>query len=244
MNRDRIITALDVDTIGEAERLLDALEMAGIFKVGLQAWLRMGRGLTDMLRQRGKELFLDLKFKDIPNTVAAAVRAVSPLEPRFLTIHLSGGADMARAAAEAAAGSRTVILGVTVLTSLSDRDLQEVGGGLDARDTVLRLCELGLENGISAVVCSPREIAPLRQRFGRDLTLVTPGIRPADAETGDQKRAMTPEEAVAAGADYLVIGRPITRAGDPELAFRRILNAITPRRPHRTDENGGLEPIR
>ena len=238
MNRDRIITALDVDTIEEAERLLNALELAGIFKVGLQAWLRMGRELTDVLRKRGKELFLDLKFKDIPNTVAAAIRAVSPLEPRFLTIHLSGGGDMIRAAAEAAAGSRTIVLGVTVLTSLSDADLEEMGGGMNARETVLRLCELGLKNGISAVVCSPREIAPLRQRFGTDLTLVTPGIRPADAETGDQKRAMTPEEAVAAGADYLVVGRPITRAGDPELAFRRILNSITPRRPHHTDDIG------
>lgn len=238
MNRDRIITALDVDTIEEAERLLNALELAGIFKVGLQAWLRMGWELTDVMRQRGKELFLDLKFKDIPNTVAAAIRAVSPLEPRFLTIHLSGGGDMIRAAAEAAAGTRTIVLGVTVLTSLSDADLEEMGGGMNARDTVLRLCELGLKNGISAVVCSPREIAPLRQRFGTDLTLVTPGIRPADAETGDQKRAMTPEEAVAAGADYLVVGRPITRAGDPELAFRRILNSITPRRPHNTDDIG------
>jgi len=238
LNRDRIITALDVDTIEEAERLLNALELAGIFKVGLQAWLRMGRELTDVLRKRGKELFLDLKFKDIPNTVAAAIRAVSPLEPRFLTIHLSGGGDMIRAAAEAAAGSRTIVLGVTVLTSLSDADLEEMGGGMNARETVLRLCELGLKNGISAVVCSPREIAPLRQRFGTDLTLVTPGIRPADAETGDQKRAMTPEEAVAAGADYLVVGRPITRAGDPELAFRRILNSITPRRPHHTDDIG------
>lgn len=244
MNRDRIITALDVDTLDEAKHLLEVLKPAGIFKVGLQAWLRMGRELTDILRQNGKELFLDLKFKDIPNTVAAAVRAVLPLEPRFLTIHLSGGGDMVRAAAEAAADSHTVVLGVTVLTSLSDADLEEMGGGMNARDTVLRLCELGLKNGISAMVCSPREITPLRQRFGPDLILVTPGIRPADAEAGDQKRAMTPEEAVAAGANHLVIGRPITRAGDPELAFRRILNSITPRRPHHNGKIGDSEPIR
>lgn len=232
MSKDRIITALDVNNLEEAGGLLDALDEARIFKVGLQAWLRMGPGLTEQLHLRRKELFLDLKFKDIPNTVAAAVRAVLPLAPRFMTVHLSGGGEMIRAAADAAAGSSSVILGVTVLTSLSDADLAAMGGGMSAADTVLRLSELGLKNGVTAVVCSPREIAPLRKQFGRDLTLVTPGIRPAEAAKGDQKRTMTPEEAVAAGADYLVIGRPITRAQDPGLAFRRILNAITPKRPH------------
>ncbi|MDY0296534.1 MAG: orotidine-5'-phosphate decarboxylase [Acidobacteriota bacterium] len=235
---DRIITALDVDSPEEASSLLAALEAARIFKLGLQAWLRMGPGLADTLRQHGKELFLDLKFKDIPNTVAAAVRAVLPLSPRFLTIHLSGGGEMVRAAAEAAAGSNTTILGVTVLTSLSDADLAAMGGALSATDTVLRLCELGIKNQVSAVVCSAREIKPLRERFGRDLILVTPGIRPADAAAGDQKRTMTPEEAMAAGADYLVIGRPITQAPDPALAFRRIQVAITPRRPHPTGTGG------
>jgi len=232
LSKDRIITALDVNNLEEAGGLLDALDEARIFKVGLQAWLRMGPGLTEQLHLRRKELFLDLKFKDIPNTVAAAVRAVLPLAPRFMTVHLSGGGEMIRAAADAAAGSSSVILGVTVLTSLSDADLAAMGGGMSAADTVLRLSELGLKNGVTAVVCSPREIAPLRKQFGRDLTLVTPGIRPAEAAKGDQKRTMTPEEAVAAGADYLVIGRPITRAQDPGLAFRRILNAITPKRPH------------
>lgn len=232
MSKDRIITALDVNNLEEAGGLLDALDEARIFKVGLQAWLRMGPGLTEQLHLRRKELFLDLKFKDIPNTVAAAVRAVLPLAPRFMTVHLSGGGEMIRAAADAAAGSSSVILGVTVLTSLSDADLAAMGGGMSAADTVLRLSDLGLKNGVTAVVCSPREIAPLRKQFGRDLTLVTPGIRPAEAAKGDQKRTMTPEEAVAAGADYLVIGRPITRAQDPGLAFRRILNAITPKRPH------------
>jgi len=232
LSKDRIITALDVNNLEEAGGLLDALDEARIFKVGLQAWLRMGPGLTEQLHLRRKELFLDLKFKDIPNTVAAAVRAVLPLAPRFMTVHLSGGGEMIRAAADAAAGSSSVILGVTVLTSLSDADLAAMGGGMSAADTVLRLSDLGLKNGVTAVVCSPREIAPLRKQFGRDLTLVTPGIRPAEAAKGDQKRTMTPEEAVAAGADYLVIGRPITRAQDPGLAFRRILNAITPKRPH------------
>jgi len=242
LKSDCIITALDVDTHEQARRLLAVLETARIFKVGLQAWLRMGPVLTDLLRQNRKELFLDLKFKDIPNTVAAAVQAVLPLTPRFLTIHLSGGGNMIRAAAQAAAGSTTVILGVTVLTSLSNEDLAQTGAGITVQDTVLRLCELGLENNVSAVVCSPREIAPLRRRFGRDLTLVTPGIRPADADSGDQKRIMTPEEAVAAGADYLVIGRPITRAQDPGLAFRRIQVAITPRRPHAFKPKQTSEP--
>ena len=229
---DRIITALDVDTMDQAEKLLNALPEARFFKVGLQAWLGMGSPLIHMIREREKQIFLDLKFKDIPNTVAAAVHAVIDMKPRFLTIHLSGGGAMAKAAAQAAAGTRTVILGVTVLTSLSDKDLKATGCGGSTEETVLRLCELGLENGVTAVVCSPREIKPLRQRFGTDLTLVTPGIRPSWADRGDQKRVLTPAEAMADGADYLVIGRPITRDPDPGQAFRRIRLEITPSRPH------------
>jgi orotidine-5'-phosphate decarboxylase len=178
----------------------------------------------------GERLFLDLKFHDIPNTVAGAVRAACHLRPALLNVHASGGATMMQAAAEAAREAaedmeveRPLVLGVTVLTSLDDEDLAAVGQRGPAREQVIRLARLAQASGLDGVVCSPREIVALRKACGPGFVLLVPGIRPAWAAKGDQKRTMTPAEALAAGADYLVIGRPITAAEDPTAAARRIL---------------------
>jgi orotidine-5'-phosphate decarboxylase len=231
--KDHIITALDFDRYDEAVALVERLPEAVFFKVGLQAFLEFGEPLIGHLHAQHKKLFLDLKFKDIPNTVCGAVRSALRYSPHFLTIHLSGGAEMIRRAVEAAADKPDLtILGVTVLTSLSDTDLAQTGVSLSAAEAVLRLCELGIDSGIRAVVCSPLEIEPIRKRFGRDLLLVTPGIRPAWSAKGDQKRIFTPRQAITAGADYLVIGRPISQHPDPARAFSLILEEITPPQPN------------
>jgi orotidine-5'-phosphate decarboxylase len=168
----------------------------------------------------GLPVFLDLKLHDIPNTVAGAVRAVLPLAPAMLTLHAAGGRAMLRAAAAAAAAAPTPpwLLGITVLTSLDAMDLAETGVPATPQDQALRMAELCAESGIDGVVCSPHEIAALRQRFGRRLRLVVPGIRAQGEPAGDQKRTMAPAEALALGADVLVIGRPITQAEAPRLA--------------------------
>ncbi len=226
--KEKIIIALDVETAARAKNLVDNLQEAVFFKVGLQAFLGFGDELIAYLKKKNKKLFLDLKFKDIPNTVFGAVKSSLKYDPAFLTIHVSGGAEMIKKAAAAAAEKPGLsILGVTVLTSLADRDLQETGMALSAKDAVLRLCELGLQNGLKSFVCSPQEVAPIRERFGAEPLLVTPGIRPEWAAVGDQKRVFTPKMAIAAGSDYLVIGRPITGSDNPHAAFSRILEEIT-----------------
>lgn len=225
---EKIITALDFDRYEDAVGLVDRLPEAVFFKVGLQAFLKFGDPLIAHLQKHDKKLFLDLKFNDIPNTVGGAVRSALRYSPRLLTIHLSGGGEMIRRAVEAAAGNpELTILGVTVLTSLSDADLAETGVSLSSGEAVLRLCELGLKNGLRAAVCSPLEIEPIRRRFGRDIVLVTPGIRPAWSAGDDQKRVFPPRRAVEAGSDFLVIGRPISRHPDPPQAFNMILEEIS-----------------
>jgi len=226
--RERIIIALDYERFEEAKNAVDQLGDAVFFKVGLQAFIEFGDQIIHYLKERNKKLFLDLKFKDIPNTVYGAVKSSLRYSPGFLTIHLSGGPEMVRKAVEAAqAMAGLTILGVTVLTSLSDDDLKETGVSLTARDTVLRLCEMGLKNGLNAFVCSPMEIEPIRERFGKEPVLVTPGIRPQGADKGDQKRVFTPRMAIDKGSNYLVIGRPITQAPNPQEAFNEILTEIT-----------------
>jgi orotidine-5'-phosphate decarboxylase len=224
---ERIIIALDFARYEQAKACVDQLARAVFFKVGLQAFLEYGHLIVSYIKNKNKKLFLDLKFKDIPNTVSGAVKSSFIHAPDFLTIHVSGGAEMIKEAVEAAAEKPDLtLLGVTVLTSLSDKDLEDTGVRLSTVDAVLRLCELGLNNGLKAFVCSPREITPIRQRFGNDPVLVTPGIRPQWSATGDQKRIFTPKDAVTAGSDYLVIGRPITGDPNPSNAFTRILNEI------------------
>jgi len=199
--------------------------VVGGVKLGLEFFCASGPAGVRTVQEAGLPIFLDLKLHDIPNTVAGAVRSALALEPAMLTLHASGGAAMLRAAVEAKrqAGSSTWLLAVTVLTSLDDADLAEAGvaGGTGAQ--VERLARLAVEAGIDGLVCSPHEIARLRRILPAGVKLVVPGIRPAGPAGDDQKRVMTPQEALAAGADLLVVGRPITGAADPAAAARALL---------------------
>ena len=218
----RIIVALDFSSGAEALALAGRLAGRGlVMKVGLELFTREGPPLVRELRARGCEVFLDLKLHDIPNTVAKATEAAAALDVTFLTIHGCGGPAMLKAAV-AAAGERTKLLAISVLTSLDDADLAAVGVPGGAREQVLRLAGVAAAAGVPGLVCSPQELTALRTGAGAGLTLVTPGIRgPGDA-AGDQKRTMSPGEAVSAGADYLVVGRPITRSADPVSAVDAI----------------------
>ncbi len=235
---DRIIIALDVPTKEEGIALVGRLADARTFKVGLELFTAEGPALFRKLKALRKDIFLDLKLHDIPNTVAGAVRSAHRHGVQMMTLHTSGGREMmakaaeaAKAAADAGAGPKPILLGVTVLTSLKGSDLEEVGMGSDVASQVLRLAGLAKAAGLDGVVCSPQEIEVLRREYGRELVIVTPGIRPVWAAAQDQKRIMTPAEAVAKGADYLVIGRPITGAPSPNEAFLRIAEEIGQSRP-------------
>lgn len=228
---DRVFCAVDTTDLDIARALAARLSgHVGGLKLGLEFFTANGaEGVRRVIGEDGPPLFLDLKFHDIPNTVAGAVRAALALKPAFLTIHASGGPAMIAAAAEAAAGlpgPRPRILAVTVLTSLDDGDLEAVGQARPAFDQVRRLALLAREAGADGVVCSPAEVAAVRSATGPDFVLMVPGIRPVWAAANDQKRVMTPAEAVAAGADHLVIGRPITGAADPGLAADRVAAEI------------------
>jgi orotidine-5'-phosphate decarboxylase len=194
-------------------------------KIGLELYLRYGPQVVATVRgASGVSVFLDLKLHDIPATVAGASRAVARLRPDVLTVHAAGGPDVVRAAVEAAPG--TLIAAVTVLTSLSDDDLDLVGLAGPVPDAVLRLATLSVEAGARGLVCSPREVAAVRAAVGPDVMLITPGVRPAGAASNDQARVATPEEAVLAGSDLLVIGRPITGAPDPGAAAAAIAASL------------------
>ncbi|PYI44658.1 MAG: orotidine-5'-phosphate decarboxylase [Verrucomicrobia bacterium] len=224
--RDRLIIALDVGTRAEGISLaLTLAPFAGWMKIGLQLFTAEGPDLVRAIRETGAHVFLDLKLHDIPNTVARAVQSVAKMDVQMLTLHLSGGAEMVRAAV-AAAPENLLLLGVTVLTSTNSETLREIGMAEDVSRQVVRLAEIGVDCGIGGLVASAQEIGALRKAVGESLKLVVPGIRPRRSEEHDQKRIMTPTEAVAAGADYLVIGRPITGAHDPTIAARKILEEI------------------
>ncbi|WP_193366570.1 orotidine-5'-phosphate decarboxylase [Pelagibius marinus] len=226
---ERIFVGLDTPDIDKAAHLAKTLVgSVGGVKIGKELFTAQGPDGVRMAAG-GTPLFLDLKFHDIPNTVAGAIRAAVHLRPKIVNVHASGGRAMMMAAAEAAREAsedlgveRPQVIGVTVLTSLDAKDLEEVGQMGPAEAQVERLAHLAQDSGLDGVVCSPREIALLRRACGPDFLLVVPGIRPTWAAAGDQKRIMTPEDAVAAGADYIVIGRPITAAEDPLAAARRI----------------------
>jgi orotidine-5'-phosphate decarboxylase len=210
--KSKLIVALDVDSYERAAALVKNLrEVVETFKVGSILFTRVGPKIVDFINEQGRRCFLDLKFHDIPNTVAKAVESAAALQAFMLTVHASGGEEMLRAAAQTIPG-RPVILGVTVLTS--------VGGNV--KKEVLRLAGLAQQCGLDGVVASPLEIELIRKAMGEKFLIVTPGIRPAWAETGDQKRVMTPAEAVAAGADYIVVGRPIIAAPHPITAALRV----------------------
>lgn len=224
----RIICAIDTTDLEHGTRLAGALAgRVGAVKLGKEFFTAHGPGGVARIAETGQRIFLDLKYHDIPNTVAGAVRAASGLGCFLLTVHASGGAAMLRAAVDARGGAAEPrILAVTVLTSLSDADLEAVGQLTPVADQVLRLGKLARGAGIDGLVASPREVAPLRGAFGPDCLLVVPGVRPSRAAADDQKRIMTPADAVRAGADYLVIGRPITQADDPAEAAARIADEI------------------
>ena len=219
---NRICAALDVPDPAAAERLAQKLAgHVGVFKIGLELFVGHGRAAVDAVRRFGLPIFLDLKLHDIPQTVESAARAVAALGVDYVTVHASGGAEMMRAARRALPGTR--LLAVTALTSLGPADLDSIGL---SRDAVPRLAKLAVGAGADGVVCSPQEVASLRSVLGPGPLLVVPGIRPAGALAGDQRRTGTPAEAVRAGATLLVIGRPLREAPDPAAAADAIAREI------------------
>jgi orotidine-5'-phosphate decarboxylase len=226
--KDRLAVALDFPDEEQALALVDRLgNTCQWFKVGMELYYATGNSIIHHLRDRGFNVFLDLKLHDIPNTVAGAVRSVTQTGASLLTIHAGGGAAMMSAAAEAAcAPGSPRLLAVTVLTSMDATQLTGIGITASPADQVLRLARLAQASGIDGMVCSPEEVALLRKETGLETLLVIPGIRPTGSALGDQKRIATPAQAIADGASLLVVGRPITRAIDPVHAARAILHEI------------------
>jgi len=231
--RKRIIIALDVETKDQGLALVRELRDAQVFKVGLELFTAEGPPLLREIRALGKDVFLDLKLHDIPNTVGEAARIGVRHGAFMMTLHASGGREMMARAAEAARAEATkrgtvnpLLLGVTVLTSLKGDDLAAIGMAADTAAQVVRLAALAKQAGLNGVVCSAQEIEIVRKEVGPDFLIVTPGIRPAWAAAQDQKRIMTPAEAVRKGSDYLVVGRPITQAASPHEAFLKIVDEL------------------
>jgi orotidine-5'-phosphate decarboxylase len=222
MLTNRLIVALDFPDAASALSLVDRLEgSTNWFKVGLELYIAEGNSLVAELQRRGCSIFLDLKLHDIPNTVAGAVRSAARLGVNMLTVHAAGGPAMLSAAAEVA--GRPALLAVSVLTSMDRGQLEATGIQDSPAAQVERLATMALSCGVEGIVCSPVEVPNLRRRVGSEPLLVIPGIRPEGAATGDQRRIATPAEAIASGASYVVVGRPITRAADPGAAARAIL---------------------
>lgn len=227
--RERLIVALDVPDAAAALELVNKLERTcRWFKVGLELFVAAGPAVLEPLVARGHSVFLDLKLHDIPNTVAGAVRSAAGMGARMLTVHALGGPAMLRAARETAAGvaDGPELLAVTVLTSMDQAQMDAVGLARTASAEVEMLARMGTEAGIKGFVCSPNEVGALRALTGPEGVLVIPGIRPAGAATGDQKRVATPAEALRGGASYLVVGRPITQAAQPAEAAEAILREM------------------
>ena len=221
--RERLIVALDVPNAQAAGELVSSIgDAAGIYKVGLQLFTAEGPGLVRDLVSSGRQVFLDLKLHDIPTTVGRAVKSAASLGVSMLTVHAAGGSDMLRAAVEAA-GQRSNILAVTVLTSFGDEDLREIGVPGPIPDQVLRLAFLAQKAGCAGVVTSARETALVRKSLGESFAIVNPAIRPAGIAQDDQERTATPAEAILAGATHIVVGRPITKAEDPARAAQKIV---------------------
>jgi orotidine-5'-phosphate decarboxylase len=226
---ERLIVALDVSSATDSQKIVSSLgDSVQIYKVGMQLYTAEGPQVVRDLIASGRKVFLDLKYHDIPNTVAAAVREAAQLGVSMLTVHASGGTKMLHAAVEAARekSSMLKILAVTVLTSMDDQDLNEVGVQGSAEDQVVWLASLALDAGCAGVISSPREVRPLRAKLGSDFLVVTPGVRPAGAAHGDQARVATPAEAIAAGATHIVVGRPITAAENPAAEATKILQEL------------------
>ncbi len=224
-----LILALDVESLGEGLEMLQAIgPKLKWVKVGLQLFTKYGPEVVRVIAGLGYKVFLDLKLHDIPNQVASAVKSLRGLPVGLLTVHTSGGEEMMRWASEARRdmGDSLQLLGVTVLTSMDSEGLRSIGVNIVPEEQVLRLGELGMRSGLQGLVCSPLELPMLRERLGPDVILVTPGIRPLGADSNEQKRIMTPAEAVVAGADYIVVGRPVTKAENPAKALEVILSEM------------------
>jgi len=223
--RGRLIVALDLSSVEQAQALVARIgPAASFYKIGYQLGFAGGLALVRKLVDDGKQVFLDLKLHDIGNTVEKGVESVAKLGATFLTVH--GYPQTMKAAVAGRGSSQLKLLAVTVLTSYDDDDVAAAGYGLNVRDLAARRAAQAREAGIDGLVCSPEEAASLRAIAGKDMVLVTPGIRPAGSATGDQKRIMTPAKAISAGADYLVVGRPITEAADPKAAAEAIVEEI------------------
>ena len=232
--RERLIVALDVSTAAAARQIVAAVgDCALTYKVGMQLYTAEGPQVVRDLVASGRKVFLDLKYHDIPNTVGAAVGEAAQLGVSMLTVHAAGGSRMLRAAVEAAkydaAGSKTgpMVLAVTVLTSMDEADLEPIGVPGQVKAQVLRLATLALAEGCHGVVTSAREASALRSKLGNNFAIVTPGVRPAGSGHADQRRVVTPAEAIAAGASHIVVGRPITAAANPEAEAKAILEQIS-----------------
>ncbi|MFS8873223.1 orotidine-5'-phosphate decarboxylase [Synechococcus sp. R50.1] len=226
MKGDRLIVALDTSSQEQALKWVDSLPQVLWWKVGLELFTAAGFSVLQALKERGKRIFLDLKLHDIPHTVGRATEVAVGYGVDLLTVHAAGGSAMLRAAVAAAQGSPCRLLAVTLLTSISPPQVrQELGIEMDPADYVLHLARLAQAQGFTGLVCSPQEVSRLRQALGPEVLLVTPGIRLGQAKAGDgeedQQRICTPDEALRAGADYLVVGRPITASPDPVAALRR-----------------------
>lgn len=225
--RDRLVLPLDVPTLEEARALIAELkDEVGVFKVGLELFTAEGPRAVEAVLEAEARCFLDLKLHDIPATMAGAVRAAARLGVHFLTVHAGAGPEGLARAAEAAAGSRTELLAVTVLTSMDSAQLAATGHAEPPSALVERYAALALGAGLPGLVCSPEECAALRARFGPRPTLMVPGVRPAGSDAGDQRRVATPAEAIGAGASLLVVGRPIRGARDRARAARAIVDEI------------------
>jgi len=227
--RQRLIVALDVSTAAAARKIVAAVgDSAHAYKVGMQLYTAEGPSIVRELAGSGRRVFLDLKYHDIPNTAGAAVQEAAQLGVSMLTVHASGGGKMLQAAVDAAQAAKPdlLVLAVTVLTSLDDVELGKIGLRGGVLEQVLRLTALALSNGCKGVVASAMEAAALREEFGQDFAIVTPGVRLAGSGPHDQARVVTPAEAIAAGASHIVVGRPITEASDPTAEARAILGQI------------------
>jgi orotidine-5'-phosphate decarboxylase len=228
--REKLIVALDVSTAAAAQKIVAAVgDSALTYKVGMQLYTAEGPQVVRDLVTSGRRVFLDLKYHDIPNTVATAVHEAARLGVSMLTVHASGGSKMLHAAVDAARTSKPdlIVLGVTVLTSLDQNELEKVGLKGTVAEEVLRLAALALDSGCKGIVTSARETAAVRSQLGHNFAIVTPGVRPAGSSHADQARVATPAEAIAAGATHIVVGRPITEAADPAAAAHAILDQIS-----------------
>jgi len=227
--RERLIIALDVSTTAAAQKIVAAVgDSALTYKVGMQLYTAEGPQVVRDLVASGRRVFLDLKYHDIPNTVGTAVAEAAKLGVHMLTVHASGGGKMLRTAVDAAkVRPELMILAVTVLTSMDGQDLEKIGLRGSVEESVVRLASIALANGCQGIVTSAREASAVRAKLGQEFAIVTPGVRPAGTEVGDQVRVVTPAEAIAAGASHIVVGRPITEASDPAVEARAILAQIS-----------------